>query len=205
MIRPITLGVVLASLLLNSAEQSTLPKPSDDKLAVGPGEKVVERACITCHTVRIATSKRASEDEWAEEVDKMVARGAVLSDEETDLVVEYLSTHYGPDDAKDEHSTVTGTAPQASSAQPSSSNRAVPQAASGTATPSASPNTPAPINVNKVGVEELASSLGLAKTEAEAIVHYGEQHGNFKTWQEVSSVPGVPFEKIRDNQKRLVF
>ena len=135
----------------------------------------------------------------------MVARGAVLSDEETDLVVEYLSTHYGPDDPKDEHSAAKGTAPQASSAQPSSSDKTVPPAPSGTATPSASPNSPVSLNVNKAGIQELESSLGLSQTEAEAIIHHREQHGNFKTWQEVSSVPGVPLEKIRDNQKRLVF
>jgi competence protein ComEA len=205
MIRLITLAIVLSSLLLNSAAQSALPQSSGDKLADGPGEKVVERACVNCHTLRIATSKRASADEWAEEVDKMVARGAVLSDEETDLVVEYLSTHYGPGDAKDERSTMTGTAPQASTAQPSPSNHAVPPAPSGTATPSASLNTPVSLNVNKAGIQELESSLGLSQSEAEAIVHHREQHGNFKTWQEVSSVPGVPLEKIRDNQKRLVF
>ena len=61
------------------------------------------------------------------------------------------------------------------------------------------------MNVNKAGVQELESSLGLSETEAEAIVHHREQNGNFKTWQEVSSVPGVPAEKISNNQKRLVF
>jgi competence protein ComEA len=200
MIRLITLAFILASLSPNSAAQSVLPQPGGDKLADGPGEKIVERACLTCHTARIATSKRASADEWAEEVDKMVARGAVLSDEETDLVVEYLSTHYGPDDSKDKHSDVS-----ASVGQVTSSDKTSPPVPTGKASASPSSNALAPLNVNKVGVEELVSSLGLAKTEAEAIVRYREQHGNFKTWQEVSSVPGVPQEKIRDNQKRLVF
>jgi DNA uptake protein ComE-like DNA-binding protein len=54
-------------------------------------------------------------------------------------------------------------------------------------------------------VDELESALGLSRTQAEAIARYRERHGNFKSWQEVSSVPGVPPEKIKDHQKSLIF
>jgi competence ComEA-like helix-hairpin-helix protein len=149
--------------------------------------------------------KRASEDEWAEEVDKMVSRGAILTDDETDQVIEYLSTHYGPDDSKGEHPAAPGSAGQPSSPQTSPSDNSAPPAVSPSAAAPHSSDTSSPVNVNKAGVQELESSLGLSETEAEAIVHHREQNGNFKTWQEVSSVPGVPAEKISNNQKRLVF
>jgi hypothetical protein len=127
MIRLIIFAIILSSLLLNSVAQSAPPKPNADKLADGPGEKLVEKACLSCHNAHVIVTKRASADDWAEDVDKMVARGAVLTDDENDQVVEYLSTHYGPDAPKDEHAS-----PSAPNAQSSSAEKTPAPAASGT-------------------------------------------------------------------------
>ena len=189
MFRLMTLTVILASLLVSLVAQNA-PAPAGAKLLDGPGEKLVEKTCQSCHAVSTFTSKRLSADDWADEVEKMVSRGAVLTDAETDQVVQYLAAHYGPEDAK----SGQGLAPEANE-QPSSDKNAAP-AASGAS---------APVNVNKASVQELENSLGLSKAEAGAIVHYREQNGNFKSWHEVSTVPGVPAEKIKDNQARLVF
>lgn len=106
--RWIACGFILALCLLNSAAQNSKPQPPTDKLADGPGKKLVERACLSCHAVRVVISKRASEDEWADEIDKMVARGAILTDDEADQVIEYLAAHYGPDNSKGEHPATSG-------------------------------------------------------------------------------------------------
>ena len=116
-IRLSILAIILSSHLLNSVAQSTSPKPNADKLADGPGEKLVEKACLSCHNAHVIVIKRASADDWAEDVDKMVARGAVLTDDENDQVVEYLSTHYGPDGPKDEHASPPEPNAQSSSAE----------------------------------------------------------------------------------------
>ncbi len=58
------------------------------------------------------------------------------------------------------------------------------------------------MNVNKATAQELESSLGLAKPDAEAIVKYREQKGSFKTWQDVAAVPGVSAAKIEGLQKQ---
>ncbi len=200
MIKLIVFAIILSSLLLNSVAQSAPPKPNTDKLADGPGEKLVERACLSCHNAHVIVIKRASADDWAEDVDKMVARGAVLTDDENDQVVEYLSTHYGPDGSKGEHAS-----PPEPNAQPSSADKTAAPADPVTTGPTPSSGSAAILNVNKAGVQELETSLGLSEKEAEAIFHHREQFGDFKSWQEVSSVPGVPAEKIKDNQKRLVF
>jgi competence ComEA-like helix-hairpin-helix protein len=200
MIRLIIFAVILSSLLLNSVAQSAPAKPDADKLADGPGEKLVEKACISCHNAHVIVIKRASADDWAEDVDKMVARGAVLTDDENDQVVEYLSTHYGPNGSKGEHAS-----PPEPNVPSSSSEKTPAPADSGTTAPMPSSGIVAILNVNKARVQELETSLGLSEKEAEAIVHHREQFGDFKSWQEVSSVPGVPTEKIKDNQKRLVF
>jgi hypothetical protein len=128
MIRLITFAIILSALLLDSVAQSALSKPNVDKLADGPGEKLVEKACLNCHNAHVIVIKHASADDWAEEVDKMVARGAVLTDDENDQVVEYLSTHYGPNGSKDEHA-----GPPEPNAQSSSGEKTAAPAASGTA------------------------------------------------------------------------
>lgn len=199
------LTMVMAASWCSTVAQGTPNQADTDTLPDGPGKTIVLRACLSCHNAKIATSKRISPDEWGEEIDKMVARGAVLSDDEIDLVVDYLSTHYGPSDSESEHSAAPETAAQPPSAQSPSSDKKVPLAPPGITVPSASSNDAVPLNVNKADVQELESALGLSKTEAEAIVQYRAKNGDFKTWQEVSSVPGVPPEKIKDNQKRLVF
>ena len=200
-----TFAIIFASMLIGPAAQNTPPPPSTDKFPDGPGEKLVERSCLTCHAARVIMNKRASEDEWGEEVDKMVSRGAILSDDETDQVIEYLAAHYGPDNSKGTSTVAPGSANQPSSPQPSSRTNPFRRPPPHLPLPRLLRMPSSPVNVNTAGVQELESSLGLSETEAEAIVHHREQNGNFKTWQEVSSVPGVPAEKIKDNQKRLVF
>jgi hypothetical protein len=128
MIRLIVFAIILSSLLLNSVAQNAPPNPNADKLADGPGKKLVERACLSCHNAHVIVIKRASADDWAEDVDKMVARGAVLTDDENDQVVDYLSTHYGPDGPKDEHAS-----PPEPNTQSSPAGKTAAPAASGTA------------------------------------------------------------------------
>jgi mono/diheme cytochrome c family protein len=126
--RLIPFAIILASLslLAHSAAQSTPPKPSGEKLPDGPGKQLVERECLNCHNAHSIVTKRASADDWADEVDKMAARGAVLSDEETDQVVQYLATHFGPDDAKSGDSGAKAGADQPTTAQPSSTDKTAP-------------------------------------------------------------------------------
>ena len=86
--------------------QSPSAQPS---LPNGPGKEIVLRACVKCHSLKITTSKRASEDEWATSVNNMVNRGAVLSDDEVDQVIDYLSKNFKPaeSDQKPQPDTTT--------------------------------------------------------------------------------------------------
>ena len=86
------------------AAQTQTPSPSqspsaEPSLPNGPGKDVVLRACVKCHSLKITTSKRGSEDEWATSVNNMVNRGAVLSDDEVDEVIDYLSKNFKPVDS----------------------------------------------------------------------------------------------------------
>ncbi|HYA17774.1 MAG TPA: c-type cytochrome [Bryobacteraceae bacterium] len=63
----------------------------------GPGKELVQKQCASCHGLYKVTDERKTEEEWAVEVDKMVATGATLSDAEFDIVVKYLAKNFGPE------------------------------------------------------------------------------------------------------------
>lgn len=196
-------GVAALSSMLaahqSSASGQNPPSPTNaDFLPDGPGKAVVAKACLSCHNAKIATSKAGTEDEWADVVNQMIGKGALLSDDEADQVVEYLAKHFGPPDAKD------GSTSAPSAAAPSPEKTATPPASAAAAPPPSASSAPT-VNVNRAGVEELTSSLGLSDAEAKAIIQYREQHGNFKTWQDMASVPGVSTEKIKDKQNLITF
>ena len=158
-------------------------------MPAGAGKAIVQEKCVMCHALTVVTSKHSSHSEWDQVVNQMVSRGADLSDEEIDTVIEYLSKNYGPLDQK---------------AAPSTSSGDQPAAADAAAAPAADTSS-TPVNVNKASAQDLESSLGLAKAEAEAIVKYREKNGNFKTWHDVAAVPGVSAAEIEGMQKRITF
>jgi competence protein ComEA len=176
-------AVFLAAGLGSAPAQTT---PSAAAMPDGAGKAIVQRACSACHAVTVVTSKHASQKEWDQVVNQMVSRGADLTDDEIDTVIEYLAKNYGPLDQK--------TTPSTDAAAPSSADTAAQPAADTT-----------PVNVNKASAQELESSLGLEKSEAEALVKYREQNGNFKTWHDVAAVPGISAAKVEGLQKRITF
>jgi competence ComEA-like helix-hairpin-helix protein len=194
------LTIVMAGSWCGTIAQSAPNNAGSETLPDGPGKEIVIKKCLPCHNVRVTTARRGSgsADEWEQVVDKMVSQGAELSDDEIDLVVQYLSINYGP------NSTSTHPASSGKESEPSSDKKS-PQTSSGAPSSPGPSNPSGPVRVNKASVDELESALGLSRTQAEAIARYRERHGDFKSWQEVSSVPGVPPEKIRDHQKRLIF
>lgn len=201
MLRYIAVSALIALPLYYAAGQAASSKaaaPNSDAsvLPEGPGKQVVLKSCTSCHNVRIAISKRGNEDDWAQVISQMIGRGANISDDDADTIVEYLAKHFGPSAPKPEE-----PAPPAQGSEPAHSP-APPSASAGTDQHSESK---APIKVNSATVEELESGLGLTPADAEAIVHYREQKGDFKNLQELLAVPGIDAEKIRNEQSKIVF
>lgn len=79
-----------------TAQAPSKTQPAEASLPDGPGKAIVLRACVQCHALKVVTSKRASADNWATTVNNMVNRGAVLSDDEMDEVIDYLSRNFKP-------------------------------------------------------------------------------------------------------------
>ena len=59
-----------------------------------PGKSLFEERCLLCHEIDLTEQQRLSRAGWTREVEKMVRWGAVVSDTEKPLLVDYLSEKY---------------------------------------------------------------------------------------------------------------
>lgn len=162
-----------------------------NQLPDGPGKEVVLKKCVSCHTLQVVVARRGNEDDWAQEVSKMVGRGATISDDDADTIVDYLAAHFGPNSPKPGPSSPSSDASQPdSSAAPDRKN-----VGAGT-----------PVYINNATAGQLQSGLDLTPDQAEKIVHYREQSGDFKSLQQLLSViGGDAASKIENEQSKIEF
>lgn len=77
---------------------AVLPAPGTQfkQLPAGPGKAEVESACYACHSADLLVQQRLTEKQWTASVEKMMRWGAEVSPEKKDVIVSYLSRHFGP-------------------------------------------------------------------------------------------------------------
>jgi competence protein ComEA len=63
----------------------------------------------------------------------------------------------------------------------------------------------AKINVNKATAKQLQTGLEISDKDADAILHYREANGDFKTVDDLKKVPGVDVAKIEAKKGKLSF
>lgn len=85
-----SLDCLLASIIFLSATASHAQSDLPD----GPGKAVLQRMCTQCHGVNVITGQRMTRTQWAEQVDDMVSRGAVGTDQDIKQVVDYLAANF---------------------------------------------------------------------------------------------------------------
>jgi competence protein ComEA len=61
-----------------------------------------------------------------------------------------------------------------------------------------------PLNLNTAAQIDLEAAGGLLRREAAAVIRYREQHGRFKSVDELKNVPGLDFKKIESRKDALV-
>jgi competence ComEA-like helix-hairpin-helix protein len=199
----IAASAIFIGITLQSAPAQTPPAPANpDVLPDGPGKSAVEHDCLSCHGARTFknTPGTGTADDWAEIVNKMMSQGADVSDDDFDAIVKYLTANFGPNNKGGGASKPSGDTPP-----PPSSDKTPPANGSGSDSSKGSSAPTAQINVNTAGSQDLVNALGLPQAEADSIVQYRKDHGNFKNWQDVAAVPGVSSDKIKQNQQRLSF
>ena len=67
-----------------------------DELPEGKGKALVRTACSQCHSVDLLLDQPRSRESWTDVVSQMVGNGAQLSDDDFNLVIDYLATNLGP-------------------------------------------------------------------------------------------------------------
>jgi competence ComEA-like helix-hairpin-helix protein len=63
----------------------------------------------------------------------------------------------------------------------------------------------AKVNVNKATAKEIETGLELSTKEAEAIVRYRQEHGEFKDWDGLVKVGAVDLKKLEAKRERVAF
>ncbi len=97
------IAMLILSLTLIIAACSPAAAPSDVGTSSGApaaqsgsvdGKAVMESACTSCHDLARVTSENGSKDEWTAVVERMIGKGAKLTDGEKTALITYLSETY---------------------------------------------------------------------------------------------------------------
>lgn len=57
-------------------------------------ESIINEQCVTCHGLSRITSTKASLEQWQSIVERMIQKGAKLTDAEKAVLVQYLADNY---------------------------------------------------------------------------------------------------------------
>jgi competence ComEA-like helix-hairpin-helix protein len=122
-----TTGALLAALAATIGMSAQTPAPGGAPapgapaaggqfvLATGPGADVFQRVCVLCHTPDRIVANRKTRTEWDEVIDKMITRGAQVTDDNYGPIEEFLLRNYGKVNvnkgAKDDLVLIAGVTP----------------------------------------------------------------------------------------------
>jgi cytochrome c5 len=66
------------------------------ELPEGKGAELARERCVNCHEADLIVSQRLSRQGWTREVEKMIRWGAVASDAEKQILIDYFAAHFKP-------------------------------------------------------------------------------------------------------------
>ena len=94
------LALVMASvtaLPFSARAQKPAPPKATEDLPSGSMQAKATTSCLECHEARIILQQRLSKAAWSKEVDKMIKWGAVVDANDHDVLIDYLSANFSPD------------------------------------------------------------------------------------------------------------
>ena len=88
------IGIVLFAGGMRSPIAQTSQK---DELPDGPGKKILQASCTSCHELTEVTKFRGyyTKADWRDVVVTMVKYGAVLTEKDAEVLVDYLTANLG--------------------------------------------------------------------------------------------------------------
>src|SRR5262245_1310911 len=75
---------------------NTNTRAARQDLPEGKGVELARERCVLCHEADLIVSQRLSRQGWTREVEKMIRWGAVASDSEKEVLIDYFSAHFKP-------------------------------------------------------------------------------------------------------------
>ena len=87
-------SVVLSACGGGDQEPSTSTEGETIEEVVLDGESLLQDRCTECHDLKRVESAVKTADEWKTNVERMVSKGATLSSEEQEILVDYLTETY---------------------------------------------------------------------------------------------------------------
>ena len=90
----IVLMILMVALLAACGSEPTPELTTTPVPTVHPGKSIVASRCIACHTLDQFANTTFNERGWRLVVDRMVLLGAQLTDEQVELVVDYMVQTY---------------------------------------------------------------------------------------------------------------
>jgi len=89
------LAMIILILLAVGCGPAATPAPTATPTKdLSVGQALMENRCSTCHPVSQVQAARYNQEGWLSVTQRMVSKGAQLSPEQVEQVVEYLATTY---------------------------------------------------------------------------------------------------------------
>lgn len=80
-----------------STAETQAPAPAPAQEGERTGEQIMNGSCTgACHDYWVIQTAAKNEEEWTLTIERMIARGATLADEEWPVLLEYLVRFHGP-------------------------------------------------------------------------------------------------------------
>ena len=79
---------------------ATVPVRATDPFPEGPGKAVFIKVCTQCHAIEPIATLRHNKDEWKDLVLDMKGMGADATDEECNVIIDYLAKNFGKEEQK---------------------------------------------------------------------------------------------------------
>jgi mono/diheme cytochrome c family protein len=83
---------VAAAFALYAGAQTAPPKD--------PAKELFEGVCSGCHTLERVKAQHRTKQEWRDSTAAMIDQGAVLTPEETTMLLDYLVKNFGPENGQ---------------------------------------------------------------------------------------------------------
>ena len=88
------LALLAATFLTACGSNNSTGVPVPSSGGSSTGQTLMQDRCSVCHSTDRVTSAHKTADEWKTTVDRMISRGAQLSSQEEQTLVDYLALNY---------------------------------------------------------------------------------------------------------------